>query len=161
VYCRRLRARQEVRPVSHHHHPALHVPDAHRKVDRGLPFARRVPRVDIGRADLEFGHRRHAVLRLQRIVGRRLRVLVQVDEPRRHHVSAGVDRRRSVERRFRDRADHAAADADVAHGIETRLGIHHAAAAQDEVEVLRRQRRDKQPGDKREPAAPARAGRAV
>ena len=63
-------------------------------------------------------------------------MLVQVDEAGRDDVTGGVDDARAGERRLGDRRDRAAADADVAHGVEARLGIHHPAVGDDEVVAL-------------------------
>ena len=60
-------------------------------------------------------------------------MLVQVDEAGGDDVAGRVDDARALERSRRHRFDHPAADADVAHGVEPRFGIHDAAVGDDQV----------------------------
>jgi hypothetical protein len=69
-------------------------------------------------------------------------VRVQVDEPRRHHQSGGIDGLPAAEPRAAHSGDAPAADADVADVIEACLGVDHPSAANhDVVGALRRHRR--------------------
>ena len=128
---------QEGAGVLHHHHPDGNVADARAEVDRRLPRALRVPRIDIRRADFEFERRGNAVGGLSHVVGGRLAVLVEVDEAGSDHEAARVDRRAALERRRADHADDASGDTDVPNGVRVRLGIHHAAIGDDEIERSR------------------------
>ena len=88
---------------------------------------------DVRGSDLELERCGHAVGGAQRVVFRVLSVCVQIDEARGDDEPANVEHALARECSGRDALDHAAADADVAHGVEAALGIHHAAAAQNQL----------------------------
>ena len=88
----------------------------------------------------------HSALQLQRggdpvtgleLVGAvGLAVRVQVDEPRRHDEAGDVQLHLAGQRLLRDCGDLRSAYADVAHCVQSRLGVHHAAARQHDVVAL-------------------------
>src|SRR5579862_30600 len=105
-------------------------------VDERLAFALGIPAIDVAHADFELERGGDAVHGLVAIILGRLAVGVEIDEAGRDHQARGVNRAAAGECRIRDSADFALRDAEVAHGIEMRLGIEHAPAADDEVVSL-------------------------
>jgi hypothetical protein len=112
------------------------VADADAVVDERLARARGIPRVHVRRADFQLEGRRHAVLRLEVIILRLVRVLVQVNEAGRDDQPAGIHHCAPAQRRLRHGPNHAVADANVTDGVELGFGVEDAAAGEDEVEVL-------------------------
>jgi hypothetical protein len=97
-----------------------------------------VPAGHVGGPYLEFERRGHAVAHHHAIRLLLLPVFVEIDETRRHDVASCIDDALPGEWRFRDRVDLPGPDADVAHGVEPRLGIHDASVGDDEVVGRRR-----------------------
>ena len=94
----------------------------------------------VGPSDLHLQGGRDAISSLELIVLRAERVLVQIDEARRDHEAAGIDEAGALERLRADARDPIPGQADVEHAVPAGLGIHDAAAADDDVEALGRAR---------------------
>src|ERR1700691_1269700 len=92
---------------------------------------------DIWRADFEFERRGNAVERFHALALHLLAVLMQIDESGSDHQPSGVDDTPSLQRVGRDADNHSVADPDVAHSIESGLGIHNTSAFEHEIERLR------------------------
>ena len=138
---RGIAARKPRAGIVKHRDTDGNVPDAHAVVDESSALPGGVPTVDVGRTHLEFKGRRHAVKRLKAVGFRRLAMGVEIDESRRHDEAGGVNRRPPGQSIGGDRNDLSAANPDVAHSIQTRLGIDHAAVRDDQVEGLCHERR--------------------
>jgi hypothetical protein len=63
-------------------------------------------------------------------------VCVEIDESRRDNQTSDVNRLATLETFGRDGGDPSVAYADIAHGIESRRRIHHAAALEHDVKRL-------------------------
>ena len=103
------------------------------EVDQRLPLPLRVPAVDVGRADLELQGRRHAVGRLQGVIGGILAVRMQVDEPGRYHEAPHVEDRPAAQVALGDGLDPTAVDADRADRVELRFRVDHTPVQKDDV----------------------------
>jgi hypothetical protein len=110
------------------------VTDRRTEVEQRLAFTRSVPLVKGHGTAFELERRRDAVARLIAIAFERLRVRMWVDETRCDDEAGHVDGGRRGERRRTHRRDGAAANADMADGIEPRGRVHHAAVGEDEIE---------------------------
>jgi hypothetical protein len=104
------------------------------EVDWRAAAARGVERGHVRDADLQVERGRYAVLHREPIRGGVIDVRVEVDEARRDHQPARVERLASAERRGGHGRDAAARDPDIAHRVEVRLGIDDPPAADDEIE---------------------------
>ena len=105
-------------------------------VDQRVPFLGREKLSDVGRADFHFQRRGHAVERLHALALDLLAVLMQIDEAGSDDQSRRVDDAAAGEWFGGDARDLSVADADVAYGVEAGLGVHDAAAFEDEVVLL-------------------------
>jgi hypothetical protein len=109
------------------------VSDGDAVVDDLTARPRRIPCGHIARAHFELERGGDAVADHHAVGLVLLPVLVQIHEPRRDDQVGCVDQPCSGKRRLGDGLDRSGADADVPHGVETRLGIHHPAVGDDEV----------------------------
>jgi hypothetical protein len=60
-------------------------------------------------------------------------VRVQIDDPGRHHQTAGLEHAAAAQRPRRNGRDAVAHDAHVAHEVRPGLRVHHAATSYDDV----------------------------
>ena len=90
----------------------------------------------VGNADFQFERGGHAVKRFHAPAVVVLAVLVKVDEAGRNHQALCAEDALPCQRVGRDACDLAISDADIARGIEARLGIHDSSAFEYEVILL-------------------------
>ena len=124
---------QPLAGIAQHLHARRDVADRHAVVDDLPALARRVPRGHVAGAHFELEGRGDAVAHHHPVRLFLLPVLVQIDEARRDDVAGRVDDAGTGERRFGDRLDRPAADADMPYSVEARFRIHHAAVGDHQV----------------------------
>jgi hypothetical protein len=90
---------------------------------------------DIRCADFQFQRHGHAVKRFNALALQVLRVLMQIDEARRHYQSVGVNHPASTQRLGRDADNLFIANPDVAHRIQASFGVHNAPIFQHQIEL--------------------------
>src|SRR5207248_1267175 len=112
------------------------MPGADAEIDERLAFALSVKAVNVIGAKLKLERRGHTVVGLKLVALRRLRVFVQINESRRNHEIRSVDRCLALQRLSADGANHATADAEIAHGIKPGFRVHDAPALNNYVEGL-------------------------
>ena len=93
-------------------------------------------RSDVGCADLKLEGRRDAVERLDALAGKVLAVLVEINEAGCNDEASCGDYATAGQMIRGNAHDFSVAYADVSHSIEAGLGIHDAAAFEDEVVLL-------------------------
>src|ERR1700689_1845528 len=88
---------------------------------------------DVGCADFHFERGSDAVEGFDALAGDVLPMLMQVDETGGDDQASGVDDAAPAERSGSDAGDFSVANSHVADGVEGSLGVHDAAAFEDEI----------------------------
>jgi hypothetical protein len=133
LVCRRAAGKKRARVLQHGHADG-NVADAGAVVDGRFSRSLAVPRVDVAGADLELQRSRHAVGRFPHVIGRRLPMLMEIDEAGRDDQPARVDRRAALKRASADGADDATADPNGSNGVRIGLRINDTSVSDHEIE---------------------------
>lgn len=107
------------------------------EVDQAGRAHHAVPRIHVGRADLELECARHAVARGVAIAVVADGVPVEIDEARTDDQPLGLDRVAAGQRRHADRGDAITADADVTDGIKAGFRVDDPPSGNHQVEIRR------------------------
>jgi DinB superfamily len=144
-------ARQQCTAIVHHGDARGNIAAARAVIDRRAPLALRVPTRHAPHTHFQFQRRGDAVARFETVVLRSLPVRMQIDEARGHHQALGVDGGARRQRPGGDGRDLAAADPDVAHGVEVGGRVQHAPVGDGQIVGLREKGKSEE--HKREPHA--------
>src|SRR5207302_3650390 len=115
------------------------------EMDKRFALPGRVPFAERRGAHFQFQSRSYAVHGFEPVRLGRLRVLVQVDESGCNHKPRRIDLDLTAKLTSRDGSDFLPVNSDIPDSVETRLGIHHPSALEDDVVGLRRKKRRQQP----------------
>ena len=119
------------------------VADRRSVVEHRLTFAFGIETGDILDAEFEFEGAGNPVTDLGAVVFRAVPVPMQVNEPRGNNMPGGLEHLGARDLVFAQDGDLAVVDPDVAHRVQTGLGVHHAAVRDDDV-IGRRRRAGKE-----------------
>ena len=106
-------------------------------VNQRMTFFRFQEFGNIRRADFQFQRRGHTVERLHPLARQVLTMLVQINKSGRNNEACGVNHATTAHCLGSYPHNLPVADADISHGIQSSLWIHHSPALDHEIELLR------------------------